>query len=205
MYKQVTHGSPIQSCTSKKYAKIRNWSNQNLNPALKTKTSKTLLQKFKTQREHMVNWVSSFFPKGGHSATETKLKIIWTHVRWNVNETLTSKTGKRDKNHNNKTTVLEWSVMNYLGADSSFTCTTSPSVSEVTHGSLIQTCKNPSDTLKSLSHIYYHSQTGLYPHMTVLYAKGGTIHFWNSQFTQSCIVCRNYSHMEEQFTTIAQF
>ena len=29
-----------------------------------------------TKREHMVNRVSSFFPKGGHSATETELKII---------------------------------------------------------------------------------------------------------------------------------
>ena len=28
------------------------------------------------QREHMVNRVSSFFPKGGHSATETEVKII---------------------------------------------------------------------------------------------------------------------------------
>ena len=28
----------------------------------------------KTQREHMVNRVSSYFPKGGHSATQTELK-----------------------------------------------------------------------------------------------------------------------------------
>ena len=29
-----------------------------------------------TQREHMVNRVSSYFSKGGHSATQTTLKII---------------------------------------------------------------------------------------------------------------------------------
>ena len=29
-----------------------------------------------SQREHMVNQVSSCFPKGGHSATQTELKII---------------------------------------------------------------------------------------------------------------------------------
>ena len=28
------------------------------------------------QREHMFNRVSSYFPKGGHSATKTELKII---------------------------------------------------------------------------------------------------------------------------------
>ena len=28
------------------------------------------------QREHMVNRMSSYFPKGGHSATPTEIKII---------------------------------------------------------------------------------------------------------------------------------
>ena len=35
----------------------------------------------KIQREHIVNRVSSDFPKGGHSATETEIKIITTHLR----------------------------------------------------------------------------------------------------------------------------
>ena len=30
----------------------------------------------KIQREHMVNRVSSYFPKGRHSATQTELKIM---------------------------------------------------------------------------------------------------------------------------------
>ena len=32
------------------------------------------IQIVKIQREHMVNRVISYFPKGGHSATETELK-----------------------------------------------------------------------------------------------------------------------------------
>ena len=47
------------------------------NPALKTKTGNKLkIQIVKVQREHMVNRVSSYFPKGGHSVTQTELKII---------------------------------------------------------------------------------------------------------------------------------
>ena len=34
------------------------------------------LVKVKIQREHLVNRASSYFPKGGHSATQTELKII---------------------------------------------------------------------------------------------------------------------------------
>ena len=49
----------------------------------------------------MVNRVSSYFPKGGHSATETELK-------YNMN------THKVSENHI-KTTALERSVMNYWG------------------------------------------------------------------------------------------
>ena len=37
-----------------------------------------ILQIVKIQREHMVNRVSSYFPKGGHSATETELKNMNT-------------------------------------------------------------------------------------------------------------------------------
>ena len=56
----------------------------------------------------MVNRVSSNFPKGGHSATETELKII----RWNVTETLTPK--QATDNHN-ETAALGRPVMNYWG------------------------------------------------------------------------------------------
>ena len=35
---------------------------------------KYILQKVKIQREHTVNRVSSYFPKGGRSPTETELK-----------------------------------------------------------------------------------------------------------------------------------
>ena len=66
---------------SKKYVKNRNRSSQNPNPALKTKTGNNLITLVEIQREHMVNRVSSYFPKGGHSATETELKIILTHIR----------------------------------------------------------------------------------------------------------------------------
>ena len=40
----------------------------------KPKREITNIQIVKIQREHMVNRVSSYFPKGGHSATETELK-----------------------------------------------------------------------------------------------------------------------------------
>ena len=44
-----------------------------------------ILQIIKIQREHMVNRVSRYFPKGGHSATETELKVICSHIRgWSV-------------------------------------------------------------------------------------------------------------------------
>ena len=41
-----------------------------------TKTGNKQNSKSQIQRNHMVNRVSSFFPKGGHSATQTELKII---------------------------------------------------------------------------------------------------------------------------------
>ena len=57
----------------------KNWNNQSLNPALKFKTvNYNKNQKAKIQREHMVNRVSSSFPKGGHSATQTELNILYT-------------------------------------------------------------------------------------------------------------------------------
>ena len=42
----------------------------------KPKREITEIQIVKIQREHMTNRASSYFPKGGHSATQTKLKII---------------------------------------------------------------------------------------------------------------------------------
>ena len=48
----------------------------------------------------MVNRMSSYFPKGGHSATETELKIIWTHIRCNVTESLTPKTCSNEPQQN---------------------------------------------------------------------------------------------------------
>ena len=50
----------------KKYANIRNCSNQNLNPALKTKTGNNYMCNIKNSqntREHIVNRVSSYFLK----------------------------------------------------------------------------------------------------------------------------------------------
>ena len=71
----------------------------------------------------MVNRVSSSFPKGGHSATQTE----------NKNDMNAHKV-KRHRNCNtkthNKTTALERSVMNYWGVLTSFTGLTSPSVSK---------------------------------------------------------------------------
>ena len=45
------------------------------------------LQTFKIQREHMVNRVSSYFTKGGHSATQTELKTAnnpWHTTRFSL-------------------------------------------------------------------------------------------------------------------------
>ena len=50
----------------------RNWSNQNPNYLNS--------QKYKGTK-HIVNRVSSSLPKGGHSATQTELKLIETHIR----------------------------------------------------------------------------------------------------------------------------
>ena len=47
-----------------------------LQPKKKTEREITNITNRHIQREHMVNRVSSYFPKRGHSATETELKII---------------------------------------------------------------------------------------------------------------------------------
>ena len=53
-----------------------NWSNQKANPALKTRTgNKQILQIEKIQWEQIANRAGSYFPKGGHSATQTELKV----------------------------------------------------------------------------------------------------------------------------------
>ena len=54
----------------------RNWSNQKANPALKTKAgNKQILQIDKIQGEQIADRAGSYFPKGGHSATQTELKV----------------------------------------------------------------------------------------------------------------------------------
>ena len=53
----------------------RNWGNQKANPALKTKMGNNLNKIDKLQWEQMTNRVGSYFPKGGHSATQTDLKV----------------------------------------------------------------------------------------------------------------------------------
>ena len=66
----------IQQLTlNKRYEKIR--SNQSPNPALKTETGYTSYYKYsKYKKEHAVNRMISYFHKGGHSATESELKLI---------------------------------------------------------------------------------------------------------------------------------
>ena len=53
---------------------IRNWSDQNPNPALKPKRKIIKKQIDIIQKEHRVNRAGGSFPKGGLSATQTKLK-----------------------------------------------------------------------------------------------------------------------------------
>ena len=91
---------------SKKYAKIRKLSNQNQNPALITKTGKKLkLQIVKTQREHMVYRVSSYFSKGGHSATKPELKDKMDTRK--VKHHRNTDTKNRQTENHNKTIALE--------------------------------------------------------------------------------------------------
>ena len=70
------------------------------NEAIRTKIQQreiTNITNSQIQIEHMVIRVSSYFPKGVHSATETELKIVLTHVS---TETLTPKTGNSEPQQN---------------------------------------------------------------------------------------------------------
>ena len=61
---------------SNRKAMNRNWCNQKVNPALKTKAgNKYILQIDKIQWEQIANRAGSYFPKDGHSATQTELKV----------------------------------------------------------------------------------------------------------------------------------
>ena len=55
---------------------------------------KIMLKIDKIQGEQMANQVGNYFPKGGHSTTQTELKVKWTNIRWKIIETLTPKAGK---------------------------------------------------------------------------------------------------------------
>ena len=70
-----------------------------------------------------VDWLMSKF--GTNFARNSKL-----HMRMTILCQLRDSVTPAIENHN-RATALERSVKNYLGASTSFTCTTSPSVSEV--------------------------------------------------------------------------
>ena len=72
----------------------------------------------------MANRADSYFPKGGHNPNRTE--SIMNKHKVNDHRNSDSKTGNRD---HIRTTALEWSVMNYSGASTSFTPATSPYVS----------------------------------------------------------------------------
>ena len=105
---------------------------------------------------HMVNRVSSYFPKGGQYTNITnsqntkrtysqpsarQFRERWPHSNRNRTKNMNTHKVKHHRNSDtkkqvteNQTTALERSVMKILwvgGALTSFTCTTSPSVSEV--------------------------------------------------------------------------
>ena len=61
----------------------------------------------------MDNRVSSYFPKGGYSATQTELKDNMNTSK--VKRHRNSDTKKQATENHNNTTALEWSVMNYWG------------------------------------------------------------------------------------------
>ena len=63
----------------------------------------------------MANRAGSYLPKGGHSATQTELKVRRIMIKHKVkhHRKSNSKTGNRD---HIRTTPLERSVMNYWGA-----------------------------------------------------------------------------------------
>ena len=54
----------------------RNWSKQKANHALETKTENTkILQIDKIHSEQIANQAGIYFPKDGHSVTQTELKV----------------------------------------------------------------------------------------------------------------------------------
>ena len=106
----------------------KNWSNQKSNPALKTKMGKQL-QIDKRQWEHVAYRAGSYFPKGGHSATQTDIKVrVMNKHKVKHHRKSDSKTGNRD---HIRTTALERSVINYWWALTMFSPATSPSVTDV--------------------------------------------------------------------------
>ena len=69
---------------SNRKAMNRNWSNPKANPALKTKTgNKQILQIDEIQLKQIANRAGSYFPKCGHSATQTKLNIMNKQYKYN--------------------------------------------------------------------------------------------------------------------------
>ena len=63
----------VEKFKSNRKAMNRNWGNQKANPALKTKTGNDQIDKI--QCEQIVNRAGIYFTKGGHSATQTELKV----------------------------------------------------------------------------------------------------------------------------------
>ena len=101
-YTLLSYCSINSTYKSNEKAMNRNWSNQKTNPALKTKMEITKITIDKTQWGQKANRVGSSFPKGGHSATQTELKVKWTKTRWSITETLTPKTGNKDPHQNHR-------------------------------------------------------------------------------------------------------
>ena len=64
------------------------------------------LQKDNIQWEQMANRVGSYVQEGGYLATQTKLKVEWTNIRWNITETLTPKTGNREPHRNHRHPIV---------------------------------------------------------------------------------------------------
>ena len=65
------------------------------------------------------------FPKGGHSATQTELKVKYTNVRWNITETLKPKTGNKEPHQNHRLGTVSKTLLGGLKLVSS------PSISDV--------------------------------------------------------------------------
>ena len=69
-------------------------------PISKPKWKITKITNRHIQRKQMAKRVGSYFPKGGHQANQTELKVSWTNIRWNITENLTPKTGNREPHQN---------------------------------------------------------------------------------------------------------